>query len=443
MSLIHYFVTQLSSNQFFNGTILSGALLGALYSLRSLPTKISLLITYKLMTKVTIDNKNDVYYWFNKSIEKMPFYNYKRTFFILSKLRRDYLDDGMSLSGPPTKKDDENRIIEYSAGPDSGVYIFKYKKKWIFLRMNKETQMQGPPLFTLSISYFGKSMKLFEELLAEAGELYTSSLKNKCMVYRNESYYGDWKEESGLEINQKSLDSVILPKEDREKIVNSLQDFLDNEKLYIDLGIPYHRTMLFYGAPGTGKTSLIHAIAGHFKLPIHYLMLQSITDEKAVSLFLSVPPKSLLVIEDIGNIYDGDKIFDNGSSHKAEVGPPNFNVFLNCLDGFCSKHGAITILTTNHFERLAPPILREGRIDFKFEFKKCNKYQIQVMAERFFKYKNMTNPIDRATAVASIIPEYFIAPSTLQSWLLKDNIQDIDTQLNYYRDRVATHESNT
>jgi len=44
---------------------------------------------------------------------------------------------------------------------------------------------------------------------------------------------------------------------------------------YAERGIPYRRGYLLYGVPGSGKTSLIHALAGELGLDIYALSLSA------------------------------------------------------------------------------------------------------------------------------------------------------------------------
>ena len=56
--------------------------------------------------------------------------------------------------------------------------------------------------------------------------------------------------------------SVVLP---------SLRSFLGRRPRYTERGIPYRRGYLLHGIPGSGKSSLVAAVASELKLPI-YLM---------------------------------------------------------------------------------------------------------------------------------------------------------------------------
>src|SRR5258708_2557193 len=71
--------------------------------------------------------------------------------------------------------------------------------------------------------------------------------------------------------------------------------------LYAKRGIPYHLNFLFSGLPGTGKTSLASGICGHFGLNLHILNIAGpgMNDDRLVDLMLSLPRKSLLLLEDV------------------------------------------------------------------------------------------------------------------------------------------------
>lgn len=61
-----------------------------------------------------------------------------------------------------------------------------------------------------------------------------------------------------------------------------------------------------------------------------------------------------------------------------------YSGLLNAFDGVMSNQtGVITILTTNHIERLGDAFIRPGRVDARFELKECNSEQIEVMVRSF------------------------------------------------------------
>jgi len=71
-------------------------------------------------------------------------------------------------------------------------------------------------------------------------------------------------------------------------------------------GIPYKRGYLFYGPPGSGKTSFITALAGELKLSICIINLnnQDLSDEQLSHLLNNTPNKRCLIL------IEGKKPFD-------------------------------------------------------------------------------------------------------------------------------------
>jgi len=180
-----------------------------------------------------------------------------------------------------------------------------------------------------------------------------------------------------LDIPPRRLESVILKKGQLEYLVDDLQMFLDSEQQYGDFGRPYHRGYLFYGIPGTGKTTVARALADHFKLPIYYLPLADIKkDTDLMALMGAIRPRSILLLEDVD-------IFQATTQRTEEKGSVTLSAVLNALDGIWTPHGLITIMTTNDLTALDPALLRAGRIDIKEEFTALDEYQIGRFLEFF------------------------------------------------------------
>jgi chaperone BCS1 len=70
---------------------------------------------------------------------------------------------------------------------------------------------------------------------------------------------------------------------------------------YADRGIPFRRGYLLHGVPGSGKSSLIHALAGQLQLDIYVVSLSAswISDNTLTALMGRVPARCVLLLEDL------------------------------------------------------------------------------------------------------------------------------------------------
>lgn len=184
----------------------------------------------------------------------------------------------------------------------------------------------------------------------------------------------------------RSLDSVVLEHEVKERLVTDLADFLgdDTRAWYAEHGIPHKRGYLFFGVPGSGKTSLIRGIAGHFQHNIGYLHLShpQLTDDSLKQAVNQAPKRSLLVLEDV------DAVFGPDREKLMEKSFLTFSGLLNALDGVGKEDGQIFILTTNYRERLNRALIRNGRVDVHIEFTYATDEQFSLMFKRFYPFSS-------------------------------------------------------
>jgi hypothetical protein len=107
----------------------------------------------------------------------------------------------------------------------------------------------------------------------------------------------------------------------------------------------------------THNTSLAKALAWRFNLDLYYVPLSDIEDDsRLISLFAKVPPRSILLLEDV-DVVHGARDRDSDAKGVSSSG------LLNALDGVVTPHGLITVLTTNRLDVLDPAMVRPGRAD--------------------------------------------------------------------------------
>lgn len=159
-------------------------------------------------------------------------------------------------------------------------------------------------------------------------------------------------------------EQVILPEKTTQLLDRNIGDFIKQREQIRQLGMPIKKGLLFYGAPGTGKTHTIHYLAS--QLPDHTTLL--ITAEQVglldhyfqLARFLQ---PAMIVIEDVDLI---------ARAREQMYGPCDeslLNKLLNEMDGLREDAAILFVLTTNRPENLEAALAsRPERIDQAVEF---------------------------------------------------------------------------
>ena len=82
---------------------------------------------------------------------------------------------------------------------------------------------------------------------------------------------------------------------------------------------------------------------------------RDLNDHRFICATNKIPKNSVFVLEDIDALYI--------SRNKSDENRVSFSCILNFLDGVYSKENLISIITTNHLEKLDKAIIRPMRID--------------------------------------------------------------------------------
>ena len=235
------------------------------------------------------------------------------------------------------------------------------------------TSFQVEQLYELTLATTENKQHLIDFIMeAKRAFEYKTVDEIICKIMKN----GSWTYLSRLP--KRSLDTIVINEGVKQSVIQDVEDFLANEALYNQYGIPYKRNYLFSGSPGTGKTSFIFALASHFNLNVGILnMGHQVDDYVFMKAINDMDDNMILVLEDIDALFVERKVNDSSKSMVS------FSGILNVMDGIARKHKLITFMTTNYPDRLDEALVRPGRIDHWVKFTTATKDQVRVMYTRF------------------------------------------------------------
>ncbi len=146
-----------------------------------------------------------------------------------------------------------------------------------------------------------------------------------------------------------------------QDLLKDTENFMESELRYERQAKAYRRGYLLSGPPGSGKSTFIELLSMTYNMPVYLIHINDdINDATLVTLISQIPPRSLVVIEEIEKQLKTAK--ENVNNRVS------FGGLLSAIDGPQRlAHGIIFVITTNQVDAIDPdflnPLLREGRID--------------------------------------------------------------------------------
>lgn len=273
---------------------------------------------------------------------------------------------------------------QLSLTPGTGKHIIRYQNAFVWVnrvREEKSIDMRtGKPWETVTLTMLYSQRHVLNSIFAEAHALAEKAHEGKTKLYTSRGVeWGPF----GNPRQKRPLQSVILDRGIKDRIVEDVEDFLKSGSWYRDRGIPYRRGYLLYGPPGSGKSSFIQALAGHLNYDIAILNLaeRGLTDDRLNALLTVMPPRTLVLLEDADSAFANRRQTDSDGYRGANV---TFSGLLNALDGVASAEERVVFLTTNHVDRLDPALIRPGRVDMTVRLGQPSRWQVAQLWDRFY-----------------------------------------------------------
>lgn len=329
---------------------------------------------------------------------------------------------GLNISATQIEGEEEDpmdalsstRTLSYLPSVDT-TFTFWYHRRWVRInRSVRETQnYYNSRTEMISICIMSWDHSILNKMMLEAKKAYKDAQENYISIMTSDSS-GNWRHMASRP--KRPLTSIVLDPGIKDLILEDARDFLLSKSWYTARGIPFRRGYLLYGAPGSGKTSIIHSLAGELGLDVYIISLSraGLDDHNLQELISDLPEKCIALMEDIDAAFsqtlnrDADKSSDDkkdGNNNSSNSGPTatstsriSLSGLLNALDGVGAQEGRILFATTNKYNSLDAALCRPGRMDVHIEFKLASKYQATELFKRFYL---PDSEIDAAAAAAS------------------------------------------
>lgn len=391
--MFDYFLHALSEalqNQFLSGGLVLG-IVGSLIALcRQLPGKFFAWLKRRLIITVDVTNDDPIFEWLSLWLASHPYSRRARS--LTARSRRD------DYGNIDREGDDDLPDVVFTPAP--GNHVFLYERRLVWLSRERETlkSEKSSDIFstrqreTFQIRVLGRKQQVIRSLIEKARDAAAKARGDQVNVYIVS--YGSWMRSDTRRMRAPS--TVVLPGGVVEEIRDAIAEFLKSQDWYAERGIPWRLGFLFYGVPGSGKTSLIKALAGEFGMDLYSLNLGDphLTDSKLISLLAEAKADSITTLEDI------DAAFKAREKSKDTDNGVTFSGLLNALDGVASKEGSIVFMTTNHKDVLDPALIRPGRADLHIEFDYATREQASRLFKQFFP-QSSTQSAERFSAIAA------------------------------------------
>lgn len=373
---------------------------------RALPVKLFGLIRDQFVTSMTIYSEDVIFRRLDYWLSRHPSIKHSRRFNVTSWHNRQTDADDFMLT------------------PGSGAHLIKELGRFFLVHRlveDKSTQEDFSKMRrqTLTISTYGRSTVPLETLVSKIQHVDEDQTAIPLFLWQGHSF---------VRVERRSkrpMDTVYMNDAVKQHIIDDLNKFYSQRAHYLERGIPYRRGYMLEGPPGTGKSTLIFALASLFNRPVYLINLASISNDSELLRAINEAGRNFVAIEDIDAIKAAEEREGKDSSMDIRVGEASrqgitTSGLLNAIDGIASAEGRILFLTSNHPDVLDAALIRPGRVDVRYRVDYAKKAEAVAMYRKFFPDASLQQQAVFENEIAPLLP---ISPAALQNRLLGESTQ--------------------
>ena len=295
--------------------------------------------------------------------------------------------------------------------PGNGTHYFLWRGRPCWLHKSRVEQSGTTYQIThqITVGMLGRNQDLLKQMVEE---FRWRPSKDRGHLFTPDIGSGAWS--SNRMVCKRHLDTIVLNAGVKETLVGRIQWFLDNKEWYLERGLAYRLVIVLEGPPGTGKTSLLRALTGHFKRNLCPLNLASVSEEKLSMLLHEAPQDSFIVMEDFDACPAVLKPeFRQGEGEMAHpmmeaMSRAGKSALLQALDGVDVLDGQVIFLTTNYIERIEPAMIRDERVNLLVHLGLLENEAVHRYIERVFPEHGNETRMEYAPIAGATLQKLYI-----------------------------------